>query len=449
MQYISVEELAQRLAGCAFDGQYILEGVHAVLLKIVGGKLTWCTVRWDPAHQVELALNDVRMDKTGVSKLRTVEWYKPLSESISLLVNSFQYGKGYEEIRALAAKLQVTLLNPAKFCETRFVQSETKVIKSLLENWPLYVGWYEVASSIPAGATKGKGNKLREKLNADEKAKLALLHQLKDIMFVGRLLFLHDLFQHVRKFSLMAQTVNVLPWELREEEDRLLAMLKSIYEAADASEEAEESRRTLGSGPLGADGAANGVADGAALLLPKFFPGLYANNTWAELKLGRYKGITLVLPLDETDEESDEGADERPRFTLAKFEGWFIDEAHDFVKALHHFLVIRLVQCKGVPRQGEKGGGHQYVAEGGKEARQLIETMGRCFDLRKLCMNALPTTDNIEALRVIHAAATDSGVVMPPLSTLELQLGQVTDCVDGGHVLHPHAHCTKAPSFCY
>ena len=143
--------------------------------------------------------------------------------------------------------------------------------------------------------------------------------------------------------------------------------------------------------------------------------------------------------MDETDEESDEGGDERPRFTLAKFEGWFIDEAHDFVKALHHFLVIRLVQCKGVPRQGEKGGGHQYVAEGGKEARQLIETMGRCFDLRKLCMNAVPTTDNIEALRAIHAAATGSGVVMPLLTTLELQLGQVTDHVSPararGHVL--------------
>ena len=407
-QFISLEELKQRCSGFAFDGQYICEKVPVELLKLMGGKLAWRTFQWDRAHQVELALNDVRMDKTADITLRTVEWYKPSAEDLSYLVNSFQYGKGFEEAGIIAGELSLALHNPAKICDTRFVQSELKVIKSLLHNFPIYVRWYEIASSIPAGATKGKSKKPRETRNAEEKAKLLMFHKLKDMMFIGRLLILQDILQLFMTFSLMTQKVNVLPWELREAEDELMSQLKIMFETADASPEAEDRRRSAGE-------------DGAASLLPKYFPLLYKDDVWSEFTQGRYKGVELTLPFLSEEGEQEEAGGEESRMTPAACARWLIDEGHDFIRAAHCFMRIRFIDSKGAPRQGENSSGHQYEAVGGKEARQLIATMGKCFDLRKLCAQPHSSAENVTALGAIHAAAIDSEVDMPSLPTLEGQ----------------------------
>ena len=174
--------------------------------------LKWLLVQWDAAHLLELGVGDVRADKTGTEKLNNVEWYKPLMETLSLLLNAFQYGKGYEEIRQIAAELLIALRNPAKLCETRFAASEKKVLESFLCNYIIYVQWYKEASTIPEGATTGKKKKSpRTKRNADEESKLAYYNQLRDMMFVGRLLVLRDLFQHISEFSLLAQVWALAP----------------------------------------------------------------------------------------------------------------------------------------------------------------------------------------------------------------------------------------------
>ena len=116
---------------------------------------------------MELALNDVRQDKTGTIKLHSVEWYGPLSETIALLVNSFQYGKGYEEIRVISSQLALKLRDPAKYCETRFAVSEKKVLECLLANYLVYVQAYRDASTIPEGATKGRGKTPRTERNVE------------------------------------------------------------------------------------------------------------------------------------------------------------------------------------------------------------------------------------------------------------------------------------------
>ena len=218
------------------------------------------------------------------------------------------------------------------------------------------------------------------------------------MMFVGRHLVLRDIFQHISKFSLFAQTVNVLPWELRDAEDALLASLKEIYRAADASD--------------GATGS----------LLQQYFPLLYADGTWDGLQQGRFKGIDSNLPWV----GDDEGTPKEPgeRYSLDQFPSLLIDEVHDFVKALHHFMVIRSVDCKGAPRQsqGDSRGGHQFDVPGGKEARALVELMGDCLDLRKLCVEPCPLVGREGALRDIYAAATGAGVDLAPLTVLTAQL---------------------------
>jgi hypothetical protein len=89
---------------------------------------------------------------------------------------------------------------------------------------------------------------------------------------------------------------------------------------------------------------------------------------------------------------------------------------------LWHFLSIRFVDCKGAPRQGEWGG-QKHNAVGGLEARKLVETMGKCFDLRKLCEEPCPLIERKEALSFIHAAAARSmGMELPALQLLQEQL---------------------------
>ena len=74
-----------------------------------------------------------------------------------------------------------------------------------------------------------------------------------------------------------------------------------------------------------------------------------------------------------------------------------------------HFLSIRFVECKGAPRQGEYGG-FQHVAEGGLEARQLVVTMGKVFDLRRLAVEPCTLEDREEALEAICALAVTNGI---------------------------------------
>lgn len=80
--------------------------------------------------------------------------------------------------------------------------------------------------------------------------------------------------------------------------------------------------------------------------------------------------------------------------------------------------------CKGAPRQGESGG-YQYDAVGGKDAFGLVDTMSKCLDLRKLCIEPCPLVNRMDALRVLHEAASESGADPPSLDRLSEQLEKI------------------------
>lgn len=153
------------------------------------------------------------------------------------------------------------------------------------------------------GATKGKGKKPRTVRNAEEEAQLELLNEVKDMLFVGRMLGLRDIFQHTSSFSLFAQTVNVLPWELQERGVGLVNTLRSIYMAAE------------------------GTKDKAGELPAAYFPLLHKDGTWQEVAKGRYQGIELVLPW--VDDEDDENLETLKPEEVVK---QLIKEAADFCK---------------------------------------------------------------------------------------------------------------------
>lgn len=78
------------------------------------------------------------------------------------------------------------------------------------------------------------------------------------------------------------------------------------------------------------------------------------------------------------------------------------------------FFETRFIDCKGAPRQAdskEKGGGWQFVDTAGKEARALIDTCGKVFDLRQMVKETpCPLANRSESLEEIVKIATAAGV---------------------------------------
>ena len=96
-----------------------------------------CTL--DPAHRLELVTGDIRVDKLGVDvELMAVPWYAQTPKDISAMYACCSYGKQYEELLQTAEHLGRKWYHMAKFCETRFAQSELMVNKNFEKNYNTY-----------------------------------------------------------------------------------------------------------------------------------------------------------------------------------------------------------------------------------------------------------------------------------------------------------------------
>ena len=99
----------------------------------------WLLCTWDPAHRLELVANDIRLDKLGVDvELMSVPWYAQIPKDIAAMYACRSYGKQYEELLKTAKHLGRKWYAMAKFCETRFAQSELLVYKNFEKNYSTY-----------------------------------------------------------------------------------------------------------------------------------------------------------------------------------------------------------------------------------------------------------------------------------------------------------------------
>ena len=87
---LSPGKIKQQCTGAAFDGQYFsLNCPEHLARRMVeqakGGRASrqesqdsaeWMLCTWDPAHMLELVVNDIRVDKRGLDvELMPVIWY--------------------------------------------------------------------------------------------------------------------------------------------------------------------------------------------------------------------------------------------------------------------------------------------------------------------------------------------------------------------------------------
>jgi hypothetical protein len=292
------EQLRQQFTSFAVDGQYILLNCsehlakHQLRVDGDGDEATqediektkqWLLVNWDKAHQMELAIKDTRVDRVGISidgdgvcgGLPSVSWYQPMAKDISAIISRFNYGKSYEAMLSMASDLGIKFYQLQRFCETRFAQSEQKVYASFMKDWLAVLRLMKVAL-----------------VNADAESKPVLIDQVGkmiDFYWVANVITLADLLGLCMGVSLRMQTVNVLPWEVVEVEEKFIATLKYIKNELEAERDFPQEHFPFlhGSAEIPAKGRATPNHPGTRL---------------DHLKSGKFMGEELCLDRIELDD---------------------------------------------------------------------------------------------------------------------------------------------------
>lgn len=143
---ISTSDLAHRLLGGAFDGEYFNLNVpkHLGNMMLIGeDERHWYTYQWDPAHILELAEKDSRTKSQAMQRVMS---------SINNVSKQFSYGKSFKE---LLMEAEEEALNfevdgpgqsskptkarvPCHFSDTRFATYSADVLRKWHNNYQFY-----------------------------------------------------------------------------------------------------------------------------------------------------------------------------------------------------------------------------------------------------------------------------------------------------------------------
>eukprot|EP00918_Siedleckia_nematoides_P104823 GHVU01228813.1.p1 GENE.GHVU01228813.1~~GHVU01228813.1.p1 ORF type:complete len:275 (+),score=47.16 GHVU01228813.1:412-1236(+) len=211
----SVDGVRTRCSSIGADGQYLQDGVGRHFREIVGASNGWLHCLWDPAHKLELLVEDIKKDREAVEdddgtteELVSVAWVNAINKTVTTALSAFQTGKGYQELVQVAEEMLSDMRSPKKLCETRFVASALTVFKNMAYNFRFYVELWTKASTIPDGA-KTRGGRPRTERNKEEKAAYATLTALKSMTFIGRLLLLTDFYEKLTEVKVQYIPFNV------------------------------------------------------------------------------------------------------------------------------------------------------------------------------------------------------------------------------------------------
>ena len=111
----------KQIEGVAVDGEYVRKGLKNKLveeLDIPGmnnvDKDSWITLVWDPAHELELAVKDVRKDDV-------FEWLDLYIKQVNEATELLNIGKGLQQSKSVADDLGEKLYKLRNMSSTRFV----------------------------------------------------------------------------------------------------------------------------------------------------------------------------------------------------------------------------------------------------------------------------------------------------------------------------------------
>jgi len=193
--------------GGAMDGQYFNLKVPEHLMdkmNVPQNDREWYTFVWDPAHQIELSVNDAKNSKR--IKGNPHQWIGETEGTITNVNRDVSYGKGYENIINNADSTRV----PKSFSDTRWATYAAETIDNFLYNYePLY-----------------------DKLNAEKSDKL---DKINNSDFILKANGLADFYSSVGEASRAIQDPEMYAWQvdnkIEQHSQNMIAMAQSFRES--------------------------------------------------------------------------------------------------------------------------------------------------------------------------------------------------------------------------
>jgi hypothetical protein len=99
----------------------------------------WLLMTWDKAHQIEVVINDARVNRlrgsgsSAKNSLASIFWYIDITKIIYAIFARFGYEKVYMALKELAENNGVKFYKLQRFCDTIIAQIRTKIVCQLHE----------------------------------------------------------------------------------------------------------------------------------------------------------------------------------------------------------------------------------------------------------------------------------------------------------------------------
>ena len=206
-----------QLEGIAVDGEYVKKGIKEKLLEYLDiPKMTdkekddWITMVWDPAHELELAVNDARKDSV-------FEWFNLHIRQINEATEMLNIGKGLQQSLSAATDLDQKLYKLRNMSSTRFA---AYFFKCLDNN--------EKSLSISIEVLREK-SLLSSKKEIQEKAG-NILKCWKTQQWMAINIGLIDIFRLLGQTSKRLQKVELFPWEIVDIQENVIKDLRKMSE---------------------------------------------------------------------------------------------------------------------------------------------------------------------------------------------------------------------------
>ena len=207
----------KQVEGIAVDGEYVKKGIKDKIiaeLDISDMDPTelgeWITVIWDPAHELELAVKDVRKEDI-------FEWMENYIKQINEATELLNISKGLQQSLQAAEDLEEKLYKLRNISGTRFV---AYFYDCLANN--------EKSLAISIEVLKEKSESSSKKETREKAGRI--LKSWKTQLWMMTNLGLMDVFRQLGEASRKLQTVELFPWEVLDIQSGLIRILRDMAE---------------------------------------------------------------------------------------------------------------------------------------------------------------------------------------------------------------------------
>ena len=208
--------IKEQLQSTTFDGAYHHTSVPRHLEEVMGIAEGQLHHTWDQMHRGGLTENHVLQNDK-------FEFVNEIVTVIAAIFKYFKWGSRYASLKETAHDLNLKLLNPESFSETRMANHKAKVIRKFLADFkPIVVTLNKIQQE------KGRNpNKRADREAAQE----AAIHATKicNQQFIYQACGIYDIYVIVGAIQAVLQFVNILP---HVKYDKFTSLINNLREMA-------------------------------------------------------------------------------------------------------------------------------------------------------------------------------------------------------------------------